>query len=79
MDEDIPIGLLSKGMVGVGFIASVLSVYVTGQFGAEKGGQSWFGETLNKSQLDKYYWALATMSFINLLFYGLVTLLYDHK
>ncbi|GFZ15788.1 proton-dependent oligopeptide transport (POT) family protein [Actinidia rufa] len=71
--------LLTVGVLGVGMISSVLSVYVTGHVSAEKWGQSWFGETIDKSRLDNYYWLLSVMSFINLVLYGLVAFWFDYK
>ncbi|PSR90968.1 Protein NRT1/ PTR FAMILY 5.5 like [Actinidia chinensis var. chinensis] len=71
--------LLTVGVLGVGMISSVLSVYVTGHVSAEKWGQSWFGETIDKSRLDNYYWLLSGMSFINLVLYGLVAFWFDYK
>lgn len=49
-----------KGVSGLGFMCSVLSVYVVGKI-SEKGGKttSWFQFTLNKSRLDRYFWVLA--------------------
>ncbi|CAK9135743.1 unnamed protein product [Ilex paraguariensis] len=70
---------LTEAFLGVGFIASVLTVNVVGKISDERGGESWFRETLNKSQLDKYYYTLPTMSCANLFFYPLVASWFNYK
>ncbi|KAA8516316.1 hypothetical protein F0562_016609 [Nyssa sinensis] len=62
----------SNGVFGLGSMASVLSVYIVGKFSERKGNLNWFQDTLNRSRLDNYYWTLAVLSTVNLVFYILV-------
>ncbi|KAH6777722.1 hypothetical protein C2S52_006679 [Perilla frutescens var. hirtella] len=64
----------TKGVSGLGFMSSVLSVYVVGKI-SERGGKSanWFQYTLNRSRLDRYYWVLAGLSSVNLLVFVLAS------
>ncbi|CAK9150986.1 unnamed protein product [Ilex paraguariensis] len=62
---------LTEAFLGVGFIASVLTVNVVGKISDERRVEIWVGETLKKSRLDKYYYTLAAMSCANLFFYAL--------
>ncbi|XP_021888602.1 protein NRT1/ PTR FAMILY 5.5 isoform X2 [Carica papaya] len=68
--------LLTNGVFGLGTIASVVSVYLAEKITGEGGKRSWFGETLNKSRLDNYYWTLAVMSSVNLVLYILIAVCY---
>ena len=43
------------GVIGIGTMGSVLSVYVVGKVSESGGKPSWFQDTLNKSRLDNYY------------------------
>ncbi|KAK6120282.1 hypothetical protein DH2020_045973 [Rehmannia glutinosa] len=73
------LGFFTKGVFGLGFMCSVLSVYVVGKI-SEKGGKTnWFQFTLNKSRLDRYYWVLAGLSSVNLLVFVLVASSYRYK
>ncbi|XP_057808085.1 protein NRT1/ PTR FAMILY 5.5-like [Salvia miltiorrhiza] len=69
-----------KGVSGLGFMCSVLSVYVVGKV-SERGGKttSWFQFTLNKSRLDRYFWVLAVLSSLNLAVFILVALHYKYQ
>lgn len=62
---------LSKGVCGVGYMCSVLSVYVVGRVSERGGGETknWFQFSLNKSRLDRYYWVLSGLSSANLLLF----------
>ncbi|KAG8377006.1 hypothetical protein BUALT_Bualt09G0123300 [Buddleja alternifolia] len=69
----------SKGVSGLGFMFSVLSVHVVGKI-SERGGRSnWFQYTLNRSRLDRYYWVLAVLSSVNLIIFILVASCYRYK
>ncbi|CAK9135738.1 unnamed protein product [Ilex paraguariensis] len=74
----IPQFLLLGAAQGI-VLTSVLTVNVVGKISDETGGESWFGETLNKSQLDKYYYTLLAMSCANLFFYALVASWFNYK
>lgn len=67
----------SNVMLGLGFMSSVLSVYVVRKV-SEMGGKSWFQHTLNKSHLDYYYWILAGLSAVNLVYYIVLLCLYTY-
>ncbi|CAI9766227.1 unnamed protein product [Fraxinus pennsylvanica] len=69
----------SSGVSGLGFIGSVLSVYVVGKISEKGGRQNWFQYTLNKSRLDRYYWVLAALSSVNLLVFILIACIYKYK
>lgn len=74
------LGFFTKAVSGLGFMCSVLSVYVVGRI-SERGGENpnWFGFTLNRSRLDRYYWVLAGMSSVNLAVFVLVASCYRYK
>ncbi|XP_022841941.1 protein NRT1/ PTR FAMILY 5.5-like isoform X2 [Olea europaea var. sylvestris] len=69
----------SSGVSGLGFMGSVLSVYVVGKISEKGGRQNWFQNTLNKSRLDRYYWVLAALSSVNLLVFILIACIYNYK
>ncbi|KAK8613185.1 hypothetical protein V6N13_100955 [Hibiscus sabdariffa] len=62
---------LGEGIHGVGIINSVLSVLVVGKVSQSVGKRSWFQDTLNRSRLDRYYWTLAALVSVTLVFYAL--------
>ncbi|PON59933.1 Proton-dependent oligopeptide transporter [Parasponia andersonii] len=59
------------------FLSSLLITVV--DHVTEKSGKSWFGEDLNSSRLDKFYWLLAAMVAVNLCFYVLLARRYSYK
>lgn len=59
------------------FLSSVLITVV--DHVTEKGGRSWFGEDLNSSRLDYFYWLLAGITAGNLLIYSFVARTYSYK
>ncbi|XP_050243856.1 protein NRT1/ PTR FAMILY 5.5 isoform X2 [Quercus robur] len=71
--------LFSYGVMGAGTVGSVLSVYVVGKVSGSVGKRSWFQDTLDKSQLDNYYWTLTVLSSANLILYILVAMFYTYK
>lgn len=69
----------TNGVLGLGTMASVLSVYVVGKI-SEKGSKpNWFQYTLSKSRLDRYYWTLAAVSAANLVLYIVVACFYSYR
>lgn len=74
------LGFFTRGVSGLGFMFSVVSVYVVGKI-SERGGkeESWFQFTLNRSRLDRYYWVLAGLSSANLIVFVLVATCYRYK
>ncbi|PWA39790.1 proton-dependent oligopeptide transport (POT) family protein [Artemisia annua] len=71
--------LFSKGVLGLGTAASVLSVYVVGKVSERNQKPNWFQYTLNRSRLDRYYWVLAALSAANLVVYIIVSPFYTYK
>lgn len=69
----------SKGVSGLGFMCSVLSVFVVGKVSEKVSKRNWFQFTLNRSRLDKYYWVLAVLSSANLFLFVLVASSYRYK
>ncbi|GKA14078.1 NRT1/ PTR family 5.5-like protein [Tanacetum coccineum] len=69
----------SKGVLGLGTAASVLSVYVVGKVSERNQKPNWFQYTLNRSRLDRYYWVLAVLSAANLVIYIIVATFYTYK
>ncbi|KAI3771310.1 hypothetical protein L6452_02472 [Arctium lappa] len=69
----------TKGVLGLGTMASVLSVYVVGKVSERNQKSNWFQPTLNKSHLDRYYWTLAGVSAVNLVIYVIVASFYKYK
>lgn len=57
----------AKGVAGVGFMGSVVSVYVVGQVSESKTSNNWFQFTSNRSRLDRYYWVLAALGSVSVL------------
>ncbi|KAM7461398.1 hypothetical protein LguiA_029519 [Lonicera macranthoides] len=69
----------TNGVLGLGTMGSVLSVYIVGKV-SEKGGiTNWFRDNLNESRLDRYYWTLAGLSAVNLVVYILVASFYSYR
>ncbi|KAF4353348.1 hypothetical protein F8388_015759, partial [Cannabis sativa] len=71
--------IFASGISGVGILASVLSVYVVGKASSKGIKPSWFQYTLNKSRLDKYYWLLAILCVVNLVFFILMAIWYARR
>lgn len=69
----------SRGVSGLGFMCSVLSVFVVGKISEKGGGKNWFQSTLNKSRLDRYYWVLAGLSLVNLVVFVGVAWCYRYQ
>ncbi|KAL2533843.1 Protein NRT1/PTR FAMILY 5.5 [Abeliophyllum distichum] len=69
----------TTGVSGLGFMGSVLSVYVVGKVSEKGGRQNWFQYTLNKSRLDRYYWVLAALGSVNLIVYIFIASSYRYK
>ncbi|XP_073155337.1 protein NRT1/ PTR FAMILY 5.5-like [Henckelia pumila] len=69
----------TKAVSGLGFMLSVVSVYVVGKISEKGGRQNWFQPTLNRSRLDRYYWVLAGLSSVNFVAYIVVACCYRYK
>ncbi|GMN32644.1 hypothetical protein TIFTF001_003758 [Ficus carica] len=68
---------LATGVHGLGNIGNILVVFILGKASAWRDGTSWFQDTLDKSRLDKYYWSLAAVSIVNLVFYTILYYWHD--
>ncbi|KAL3617531.1 hypothetical protein CASFOL_037852 [Castilleja foliolosa] len=73
------LGFFTKGVSGLGFMCSVVSVYVVGRVSERGGKMNWFQFTLSRSRLDMYYWVLAGLSSVNLVVFVLVASCYRYK
>ncbi|KAL0375313.1 UNVERIFIED_CONTAM: protein NRT1/ PTR FAMILY 5.5 [Sesamum radiatum] len=69
----------TQGVSGLGYMCSVLTVYVVGKISERGGRTNWFQYTLNRSRLDRYYWVLAALSSVNILVFILVACSYRYK
>lgn len=66
--------VFTKGVSGLGYMCSVFFVSVMGKKSAEGGEPGWFEFTLNRSRLDRYYWALAILTSGSLVVFVVVRL-----
>ncbi|KAM7461451.1 hypothetical protein LguiA_029572 [Lonicera macranthoides] len=69
----------TNGVLGLGTMGSVLSVYIVGKVSEKGGRMNWFRYNLNESRLDRYYWTLAGLSAVNLVVYILVASVYSYR
>ncbi|KAG6437099.1 hypothetical protein SASPL_102009 [Salvia splendens] len=68
-----------RGVTGLGYMCSALSVYVVGKISEKGGRKNWFQHTLNRSRLDRYYWVLAGLSLVNMVVFVFVASFYRYK
>lgn len=52
---------MSKGLIGVGIVSSVLLQYVVSKVSAMGGRLSWFQHDIENSRLDLFYWVLTAL------------------
>ncbi|PON43549.1 Proton-dependent oligopeptide transporter family [Parasponia andersonii] len=65
--------LFCSGIVGLGALANVLSVFAASKISDSRDdGTSWFGDTLNDSRIDSYYWLLTALSSANLIYFTIL-------
>ncbi|XP_044473785.1 protein NRT1/ PTR FAMILY 5.6-like [Mangifera indica] len=82
--DQVPDSMKSLGIafylsvIGAGNFLSSLLVTLLDQI-TEKIGKSWFGKDLNSSRIDNFYWLLAGMNTVNLLFYVFLAKRYSYK
>ncbi|KAG8098804.1 hypothetical protein GUJ93_ZPchr0013g35546 [Zizania palustris] len=84
--DQVPDSMRSLGIglylsvIGAGSLLSSLVItavdHVTSHGGRTAG---WFGKDLNSSRLDLYYWLLACIGLVNLVFYMVVATRYSYK
>ncbi|KAL6652931.1 hypothetical protein ACP70R_011856 [Stipagrostis hirtigluma subsp. patula] len=70
---------LYLSVVGAGSFLSSLVITAADRVSSRGGRASWFGKDLNHSRLDLFYWLLAGIGAVNLVFYALVTSRYSYK
>ncbi|XP_023540060.1 protein NRT1/ PTR FAMILY 5.6-like [Cucurbita pepo subsp. pepo] len=61
------------------FVSSLLITAVDRITGNSSGGKSWFGDNLNTSRLDHFYWLIAGIVAVNLCFFVLFARQYAYK
>ncbi|KAD8865652.1 hypothetical protein FH972_027336 [Carpinus fangiana] len=66
--------IFSDCAFGIGILGGTVPVAIVNKY-----HPSWFQDTLNHSHLDNYYWTLAVVSSINLVFSILVTIWYYYQ
>ncbi|PON92631.1 LOW QUALITY PROTEIN: Proton-dependent oligopeptide transporter family [Trema orientale] len=65
--------LFCSGISGLGALANVLSVFAASKISESRDdGTSWFGDTLNDSRIDSYYWLLTALSSANLVYFTIL-------
>ncbi|KAG8377007.1 hypothetical protein BUALT_Bualt09G0123400 [Buddleja alternifolia] len=77
--NDMYLPFVTSGVIGVGTLCGVLSVYVVGKVSERGGKMNWFQHNLNGSRLDKYYWTLSWLMAINLVVFIVVAIFYRYK
>ncbi|KAJ6684057.1 hypothetical protein OIU85_007722 [Salix viminalis] len=73
---EVPVRMRTMGIAlytsvfGVGSFLSALLISLVEYFTASRGkGKSWFSDDMREARLDKYYWLLALLSVLSLVFY----------
>ncbi|XP_075638751.1 protein NRT1/ PTR FAMILY 5.6-like [Castanea sativa] len=82
--DQVPDSMRSLGIafylsvIGAGnFVSSWLITIVAHV--TKKSGHGWFGKDLNTSRLDKFYWLLAGITAVNMIFYVFLARRYSYK
>ncbi|KAF3598360.1 hypothetical protein F2Q69_00038174 [Brassica cretica] len=65
--SSIAAALFGLGMAVANILASVILNVVKNS--SKKGGESWIEDNINKGHYDYYYWVLAILSFVNVIYY----------
>ena len=68
--SSIAAALFGLGLAVANLLASVV-VSIIDNITSRGGKESWVSSNINKGRIDNYYWVLAVLSFINLLYYFL--------
>ncbi|XWS11946.1 hypothetical protein CRYUN_Cryun37aG0048600 [Craigia yunnanensis] len=68
--SSIAAALFGLGLAVANLLASVV-VSIIDNITSRGGKESWVSSNINKGRIDSYYWVLAILSFINLLYYFL--------
>ncbi|CAL4919854.1 unnamed protein product [Urochloa decumbens] len=83
--DQVPDNMRSLGIglylsvMGAGSFLSSLAITVADWASSRGGHASWFEKDLNRSRLDLFYWMLACLGAVNLLFYSVVATRYSYK
>ncbi|CAH8320464.1 unnamed protein product [Eruca vesicaria subsp. sativa] len=72
--SSIAAALFGLGMAVANILASVILNVVKNS--SKKGGVSWIEDNINKGHYDYYYWVLAVLSFVNIIYYVACSLSY---
>ncbi|KAL3596665.1 hypothetical protein D5086_008302 [Populus alba] len=73
--SEVPVRMRTMGIAlytsvfGVGSFLSALLISLVEYFTSSTGGKSWFSDDMREARLDKYYWLLALLSVLSLIFY----------
>lgn len=65
-------------VIGAGNFVSSWLIAIVARV-TKKGGHGWFGKDLNTSRLDKFYWLLAGITAVNMIFYVFLARRYSYK
>ncbi|XP_065876880.1 protein NRT1/ PTR FAMILY 5.8-like [Euphorbia lathyris] len=80
--SEVPVRMKTMGIAlytsvfGVGSFLSALLISLVEIFSSSRGGQSWFIDDMSKARLDKYYWLLAFLSTLSMVFYVILCRFY---
>lgn len=66
-------------VIGLGFIGSVVSVLAVAKISQSATGKSWIQHDVIDSRLENYYWVLAVLSSINIIYYVFAAICYTRK
>ncbi|XP_031103200.1 uncharacterized protein LOC116006846 [Ipomoea triloba] len=66
-------------VMGLGFIGSVVSVLAVARISKSVSGKSWIQKEVTDSRLENYYWVLAVLSSINVVYYVIAAICYSRK
>ncbi|KAL6636618.1 hypothetical protein ACP70R_024190 [Stipagrostis hirtigluma subsp. patula] len=83
--DQVPDSMRSLGIglylsvIGAGSFLSSLVITAADRVSSRGGRASWFAKDLNRSRLDLFYWLLACIGAVNLVFYVLVAARYSYK
>ncbi|XP_062212871.1 protein NRT1/ PTR FAMILY 5.6-like [Phragmites australis] len=83
--DQVPDNMRSLGIglylsvIGAGTFLSSLVITAADRASSRGGRASWFAKDLNRSRLDLFYWLLACIGAVNLVFYVVVAARYSYK
>ncbi|KAL6893789.1 hypothetical protein ACP4OV_007887 [Aristida adscensionis] len=83
--EQVPDSMRSLGIglylsvIGAGSFLSSVVITAADRVSSRGGGAGWFAKDLNRSRLDLYYWLIACIGAVNLVFYVAVAARHSYK